>query len=139
VTIVVFKDDVETIVKDNMKLSMKNYNNASAGGVKETWDVLQKDVKCCGTMSYTEWKDVDGFGENQVPDSCCKVETANCGQNFQVEDIFTVGCFATFKENILDNSSMAIGVGVGIGILIFLGVLIGCCQAKTMKERNSYA
>ena len=63
----------------------------------------------------------------------------NCGKDFQVEDIHQVGCFTTFKDNILDNSDMAIGVGVGIGILIFLGVLIGCCQAKTMKERNSYA
>ena len=33
---------------------------------------------------------------------------------------------------------MAIGCGVGIGILIFLGVLIGCCQARTMKERNFF-
>merc|ERR1712109_246408 len=106
--IVVFKDDVETIVSGKMKESMKNYNNSSAGGVKETWDVLQKDVKCCG-------------------------------KNFQVEDIYQTGCFATFKANILDNSDMAIGCGVGIGILIFLGVLIGCCQARTMKERNSYA
>ena len=56
-----------------MKESMKNYNNSSAGGVKETWDVLQKDVKCCGTMSYTDWATVDGFGQNSVPDSCCKV------------------------------------------------------------------
>jgi len=139
VTIVVYKDDVEKIVKDNMNLSMKNYNNATAGGVKETWDLLQKDVKCCGTMAYTDWKDVEGFGANDVPDSCCKTEIKDCGKNFQAENIFEVGCFATFKDNILDNSDMAIGVGVGIGILIFLGVLIGCCQAKTMKERNSYA
>jgi len=140
VTIVVFKDDVETIVSDKMKESMKNYNNSSAGGVKETWDVLQKDVKCCGTMSYTDWATVDGFGQNSVPDSCCKTETANCGKNVQqLDDIYQEGCFATFKANILDNSDMAIGCGVGIGILIFLGVLIGCCQARTMKERNSYA
>ena len=67
------QDDVETIVSGKMKESMKNYNNSSAGGVKETWDVLQKDVKCCGTMSYTDWATVDGFGQNSVPDSCCKV------------------------------------------------------------------
>ena len=65
---------------------MKNYNNSSAGGVKETWDVLQKDVKCCGTMSYTDWATVDGFGQNSVPDSCCKTETANCGKNVQQLD-----------------------------------------------------
>jgi len=139
VTIVVYKDDVEKIVKDNMKLSMANYNNQTAGGVKETWNVLQKDVKCCGTMEYKDWFDVNGFSQNQVPDSCCITEIVNCGKDFKVEDIHQVGCFSTFKDNILDNSDMAIGVGVGIGILIFLGVLIGCCQAKTMKERNSYA
>ena len=69
------QDDVETIVSGKMKESMKNYNNSSAGGVKETWDVLQKDVKCCGTMSYTDWATVDGFGQNSVPDSCCKVRS----------------------------------------------------------------
>merc|ERR1712020_881543 len=49
VTIVVYKGDVEEIVKKNMEKAMKNYNNETAKGVKETWDLLQKDVKCCGT------------------------------------------------------------------------------------------
>ena len=62
-------------MKDNMKLSMKNYNNETAGGVKETWNVLQKDVKCCGTMDYKDWFDVNGFSQNQVPDSCCIVRS----------------------------------------------------------------
>jgi len=140
VTIVVYKGDVEKIVKENMEKAMKNYNNETNKGVKDTWDLLQKDVKCCGTEEYKDWFGVAGFAQNQVPDSCCKVETEGCGRTMtNIDDFYTAGCFVTFKTEILDNSSMAIGVGVGIGVLIFLGVLIGCCQAKTMKERNSYA
>ena len=58
-----------------MEKAMKNYNNETAKGVKETWDLLQKDVKCCGTEEYKDWSSVTGFGENQVPDSCCKVRS----------------------------------------------------------------
>ena len=67
--------DVEEIVKKNMEKAMKNYNNETNKGVKETWDLLQKDVKCCGTEEYKDWSSVTGFGENQVPDSCCKVRS----------------------------------------------------------------
>ena len=34
-----------------------------------TWDLMQHDLKCCGSGNYTEWRKM-GHG---VPDSCCKV------------------------------------------------------------------
>ena len=38
-------------------------------GVTGTWDLMQHDLKCCGSGNYTEWRKM-GHG---VPDSCCKV------------------------------------------------------------------
>ena len=114
-----------------MEKAMANYTNPTTRDTKETWDLVQKDVKCCGVEKYVDWKEV--IGGDIVPDSCCKVETEGCGKGFNVEEIYPEGCLATLKAKILDNSGIAIGVGIGIGVLIFLAVLIGCSQAKAMK------
>ena len=116
---------------DELEKAMDNYNNSIAREIKETSACVQRFVKCCGVEKYTDWEQVMG-GDN-VPDSCCKVETEGCGKGFNVEEIYTEGCLATLKAKILDNSGIAIRVGIGISVLIFLGVLIGCSQAKAMK------
>ena len=100
--------------------------------------MVQKDFKCCGVEKYTDWEQV--MGEENVPDSCCKVETEDCGIGFDIEEIYTEGCLATLKIKILNNNNtgIAIGVGIGICILLFLEILIGCYQAKTMKLTKAY-
>ena len=137
VTFVIFKDEIERTVKDKMKKSIDKYNNSTTGDIKKIWDWVQKDVKCCGVETYMDWNRVME-GEHKVPDSCCKVETEGCGKAgfFDTEKIYTEGCLVTLKTKILENSGHAIGVGVGIGILNFLGVIVGCRHAKTLKKKK---
>ena len=135
VTFVIFKDEIETIVKYKMEKVMDNYNNSTTGNAKKIWDLVQKDVKCCGVERYTDWIRVMEV-EHKVPDSCCKVETEGCGKARDTEKIYKEGCLAKLKAKIIDNSGIAIGVGVGIGILNFFGVIVGCYHAKTLKKRK---
>jgi len=147
ITIIVFKGDVKNEIEKNMKTAMQNYgeNDKQHDGVKQTWDIVQSDFKCCGVEKYSDWFDTP-YGKNVsgVPDSCCKVEVTGCGKNIEgssdIQDkINTNGCFSQFEVEILDNVGIAIGVGVGIAILILLGVIIACCQARNMREERSYA
>ena len=137
VTFVIFKDEIETIVKYKMEKVMDNYNNSTTGNAKKIWDLVQKDVKCCGVERYTDWIRVMEV-EDKVPDSCCKVETEGCGKArfYDTEKIYKEGCLAKLKAKILENSGHAIGVGVGIGILNFLGVIVGCRHAKRLKKKK---
>ena len=88
-----------------MKTAMQNYgeNDKQHDGVKQTWDIVQSDFKCCGVEKYSDWFDTPyGKDVNGVPDSCCKVETAGCGKNIEgssdIQDkINTNGCFSQFE------------------------------------------
>jgi hypothetical protein len=41
--------------------------------VTATWDLIQRDLHCCGSANYSDWRAL-GHG---VPDSCCKVSGVN--------------------------------------------------------------
>merc|ERR1711992_169327 len=127
-TIIVFKGDVKNEIEKNMKTAMQNYgeNDKQHDGVKQTWDIVQSDFKCCGVEKYSDWFDTP-YGKN--------IE----GSSDIQDKINTNGCFSQFEVEILDNVGIAIGVGVGIAILILLGVIIACCQARNMREERSYA
>ena len=88
-----------------MKTAMQNYgeNDKQHDGVKQTWDIVQSDFKCCGVEKYSDWFDTP-YGKNVsgVPDSCCKVEVAGCGKNIEgssdVQDKINInGCFSQFE------------------------------------------
>ena len=88
-----------------MKTAMQNYgeNDKQHDGVKQTWDIVQSDFKCCGVEKYSDWFDTP-YGKNVsgVPDSCCKVEVTGCGKNIEgssdIQDkINTNGCFSQFE------------------------------------------
>ena len=66
----VLKDELETEINDNMKNGMQNYGQPDFGGVTTTWDLVQRELQCCGVNNATEWKSTD---YNKTPDSCCKV------------------------------------------------------------------
>jgi len=62
-----------------------------------------------------------------------------CGTGAIPEKINQKGCFAKFENTILGNVAWAIGIGVAVAVLILIGICIACCQARAMKENQSYA
>ena len=66
----VLKGDMKTEITKNMEKSLKNYGSEGHDGVTQTWDLVQKEFKCCGVEDWTDWKEVTG---DAVPDSCCIV------------------------------------------------------------------
>ena len=51
---------------------------------RHNWDNLQRQYFCCGTFNfnigYTDWKNY--YNNNSVPDSCCHIESPECGGKF---------------------------------------------------------
>ena len=124
-----------------MKDGMKNYNESETGGVTETWNILQHEAQCCGVDTYQDWETVPFSQGSNVPDSCCVEPTDGCGKGAiqNPDNIYQDGCFKKFENTILGNVAWAIGIGVAVAVLILIGICIACCQARTMKERMSYA
>lgn len=60
----------------NFNRAMENY---ATPVVRDPVDNVQKYYKCCGFNDYLDWKNTT-FGINgTVPESCCLVESPNCG------------------------------------------------------------
>lgn len=142
ITIYIFKDDVQQVVTDGMKQGMKNYDKPSFEGVTEAWNIVQSEFECCGSESYKDWSGVD-YG--QVPDFCCITNTEDCAkgtidmpESQAKEKIYTNGCLVKFETMIKDNVGWAAGIGVGIIVLLFIGILMSCCVAKSLREKQMY-
>jgi len=141
ITIVVFKDDVKTLVEEKMREGMQKYGQGDSEGVTKTWDVIQHESQCCGVDGFQDWANTTFGKSGNVPDSCCIQEQVGCGTGAiaNPDKINQQGCFAKFEKTILGNVAWAIGIGVAVAVLILIGICIACCQARTMKERMSYA
>ncbi|XP_078347470.1 tetraspanin-9-like [Oculina patagonica] len=58
-------------------------------------DALQENGRCCGAYNYTDWRDSYFTKGNVsvVPESCCKEPRRHCGENFDIDNIYTKGCY----------------------------------------------
>merc|ERR1711936_129574 len=58
---------------------MRNFFRGGYKGVSETWNVVQHELECCGTQSYTDWINTTFSARENVPDSCCLSDVVGCG------------------------------------------------------------
>jgi len=142
ITIYIYKDDVSKVITDGMKKGQQNYGKDDFKGVTEAWNIVQHELKCCGVVDYKDWENTD-FGK--VPDFCCKDNTQDCANGVidmpesQAKNvIYTTGCLSLFETTIQDNVGAAAGVGVGLIVLLFIGILVSCCVAKKIREKQMY-
>ncbi|XP_047477072.1 CD63 antigen-like [Penaeus chinensis] len=140
ITSYVLSSDVEEFLEVNMRKSMHNYNS-SRTGVYRTWNVVQHEHACCGTMGYIDWRSTT-YGEsvNGVPDACCKEFTTDCGRNVfsdssKLPFINEGGCFDKLKGDVKDNITILGGVAIGIGCVQLIGIAFACCLAKSLKRQ----
>ncbi|KAM8977437.1 CD63 antigen [Pelodytes ibericus] len=126
----VFKDKVRTSFQDSFRDGMEKYNTT-----KDAIDSLQRDFKCCGANSSSDW-DTTGplAGKHVVPDSCCKNITKDCGKNTTAENIYTNGCVEGIDAWIKSNVAIVAGVALGIAFFEILGIIFACCLMKGIRS-----
>jgi len=127
----VLKGDVNELVSDGMKDSMKRYHTST--GVAKTWDTIQKDLHCCGTNSPTDWIKL----LQKIPASCTCERKEDCPGGLTGTP-FTEGCLPKFKDFVASNIGIIAGAGVGLAVVEIIGMLLACCLAKEVRSRNQY-
>lgn len=90
------------------------------------WNIIQKDGKCCGVVSYKDWLQT-GFGANtgDVPDECCIETVKGCGKGMawsrshNIENIIhTDGCLPVITKFV--KKLATIGAAISMGVAAFL-------------------
>jgi len=129
----VMRHQAEDFITKELNKNLPKYE--SDEGVMKAWDLAQKDFKCCGVNNYTDWSGKLNK-TNDVPDSCCKTITKNCGagQAKNPTKIYTAPCVTAFKDWVLKNIYIIGGVGIGLAFVQVVGIILACCLARTIKK-----
>jgi len=136
------KGQVKGLVYANMETGMQNYGMEKYEGVTQTWDVLQRELRCCGTEEYMDWVNTTISSGENVPDSCCLSTVIGCGLGVlslapekAAMKIHTEGCLDIFSEQIASNIGGVGGVGIGIGLVQLIGMIFAIFLATTIKKQ----
>ena len=137
VTVFLYKDPSLEVVRNSLQGSLKSYKD-----INETewdnkrhrmWDKVQRNMKCCGIDSPADWKNVTTLS---APDSCCKIESTNCGENTLVgpgpyDDLHGDGCLKKFTNWIRKRMMLIGGLAIVMALVQVLMVIAACHLAKT--------
>jgi CD63 antigen len=137
ITAYVLREDLNDEVSNVMKNSMTNYeknetiqnsmtndeNNryGDYGGVTTTWDIIQKELGCCGVDGPTDWSII--FKEGQVPNSC-KNDTAG---------LYDQGCYQLIKSKLVSNIALSVSMAVGV-VMVQIVILLFTCFLASWRD-----
>ena len=137
VTVFLYKDPSLDIVRNSLQESLTSYKdtNETVWQNKQhlMWDKVQRNMKCCGIDSPEDWKNITFVN---APDSCCKIESTNCGENTLVgpgpyEGLHGNGCLEKFTDWIRKRMMLIGGLAIVMALVQVLMVIAACHLAKT--------
>jgi len=136
------KGEVKGLLYKNMEMGMANYGLEDHQGVTKTWDVIQKELRCCGTQEYKDWVNTTtGAQGESVPDSCCLADVTGCGlgvlsltEREASMKVNIEGCLDIFSEQIETNIGGVGGVGIAIACVQLIGMIFAIYLATAIKK-----
>ncbi|KAG7214913.1 hypothetical protein INR49_005188 [Caranx melampygus] len=107
----VYSDKVSENAKQDLKDGLALYNSENNIGLRNAWNIIQAEWKCCGVIAYTDWH--EALKETVVPDRCCQEHYQNCGRN-STNMFWNRGCFEKVEEWLDENKHLLGTIGMVI-------------------------
>uniref|UniRef100_A0AAV2L122 Tetraspanin-9 n=1 Tax=Knipowitschia caucasica TaxID=637954 RepID=A0AAV2L122_KNICA len=104
-------ESVSENAKKDLKDGLALYNSENNIGLRNAWNIIQAEWKCCGVIAYTDWH--EALKEKVVPDRCCQEHYQNCGRN-STNMFWNRGCFEKVEEWLDDNKHLLGTIGMVI-------------------------
>ncbi|XP_035498780.1 tetraspanin-9 isoform X2 [Scophthalmus maximus] len=115
----VYSDKVSENAKQDLKDGLALYNSDNNIGLRNAWNIIQAEWKCCGVIAYTDWH--EALQEKVVPDRCCQEHYQNCGHN-STNMFWSRGCFEKVEEWLDENKHLLGTVGMVFLVVQLLGM-----------------
>ncbi|XP_056137347.1 tetraspanin-9 isoform X1 [Lampris incognitus] len=115
----VYSDKVSENAKQDLKDGLALYNTDNNIGLRNAWNIIQAEWKCCGVTAYTDWH--EALKEKVVPDRCCQEHYQECGRN-TTNMFWNRGCFEKVEEWLDDNKHLLGTIGMVILVVQLLGM-----------------
>jgi len=130
----IYRNKISTVVQDSLTEMISNYNN-STDEFRNAVDKLQKDLKCCGVNSSSDWRHFKPSG-NSVPDSCCVNVTTNCGIGTMTDaaKVHQEGCHDVVEALLKKNIQWVIVAALVIAFLQIMGIVFSCLLMRGIRS-----
>ncbi|XP_061085337.1 tetraspanin-9 isoform X2 [Conger conger] len=115
----VYTEKVSENAQKDLKDGLALYNTDNNVGLKNAWNIIQAEWKCCGVTGYTDWH--EALKEKVVPDRCCQEHYKECGRN-STNMFWTRGCYEKVEEWLDDNKHLLGTIGMCILVVQLLGM-----------------
>ncbi|KAL9986919.1 hypothetical protein ACROYT_G001134 [Oculina patagonica] len=130
----IYKDKAQTFVNDGFIDAIKAYDDKDSS-LDKAVDDLQKDLKCCGSKSPSDWMSSPYAKKHflQYPKSCCSDTAIVCTQI----NAYSEGCLDKLTDKVKHNLNYIMGTGIGVAVLQLLG-MIGACYLMCCSGESGY-
>ncbi|XP_036373720.1 tetraspanin-9-like [Megalops cyprinoides] len=115
----VYTDKVSENARKDLKDGLALYNTENNVGLKNAWNIIQAEWKCCGVTGYTDWH--EALKEKVVPDRCCQEHYQECGRN-STNMFWNRGCYEKVEEWLDENKHLLGTIGMSILVVQLLGM-----------------
>ncbi|XP_076157879.1 tetraspanin-9 isoform X3 [Alosa pseudoharengus] len=115
----VYSDKVSENAKQDLKDGLALYNTNNNIGLRNAWNIIQAEWKCCGVTGYTDWH--EALKEKVVPDRCCQEHYQECGRN-STNMFWNRGCYEKVEEWLDDNKNLLWTIAMVILVVQLLGM-----------------
>lgn len=154
-------EQLEKLVRKSIESTVQNEYGLNPRHTK-TFDIIQRDLRCCGANGPTDWANSKYRHSNgteginleigskdvlfSIPASCCSpelsVEMCEAARNSVVvsgyaPSIFKEGCMDKMLSVARQHMFIIIGIILGVGIVEFVGIifsLILCCAIRAVNR-----
>ncbi|KAK3791516.1 hypothetical protein RRG08_061529 [Elysia crispata] len=145
--VAIYSEDASDKLDQGLTKSIKN-NYIEGSKVASAWDVVQKELECCGGHGYKDymnstWSSDPSLGK-LMPVSCCILGTDDKPKNETLCEratpnyYWTEGCRDQIEDWIKKHSRILIGVGCGVAALQIIGFICAICFCRHM-DREKYS
>jgi len=129
------RDTIESTFKTGVDKLIQSYPAES-----ESIDILQANIRCCGSTNYTDWFETKWANStNRVPKSCCMSKT-NCTfediDTKNVTGIYQTGCFAKFNVTIENNYGKICGILFASAFIILIGCVLSYMLGDNLRNNR---
>ncbi|TNN27364.1 Leukocyte surface antigen CD53 [Liparis tanakae] len=116
--LLMYEGQIAQLVKEDLNegLEKAKGENVNSTDVMSEWDVVQRQLDCCGVHNWTDW------GDN-VPESCCLDRCHSPEARYREK-----GCLETLK-NLFEENFLTTGISV---IVLCVIEVLGMCFAMTL-------
>lgn len=137
------KKELSTVIKD--LIENYNYLDDRNTTTEETWDYVQRQLKCCGWTNMSDWDKNPIINNNSgslYPCSCNSSSPDINGFCMTPSNtsaavlLHPTGCMEGVQSWLKDNIGIILGICVGVAIIELFGMILSMCLCRNIHSED---